>query len=663
MTIQRQILLLGSLAITFTGVLSGILFWRAHAEVRELETFDRIGRMLVLLSRLSDSMTDETNLSWDAWVEVKEGRSGAGKALFEEAVATSNRIIGEIDDVVTSMDLRDYSPRFREMIHASLGFRDALDPLRESVVGPRQTETNWPTTQVYQEEVERLVQLIPSLSSETTHGPLLRRMVAAESLVRFKLRYTLQAGALFYFLENDTTNETGRADVVSFIDQAEVLVGTMHNFGTPELRGQLDVHLDNEHLARFLQACRDFAPEEEAVPDEEVVVDAQYLKRLRADLDALDAGAQACIAFACDEIAAFTSAEIVRAEMNRVKAASVGFICLLACGSCAWIFSRRITTTIRSIAEALSRDADAGLRNARSFFMASQRLARGGSEQAAATEEISASMETMHGTARANLKRLEELILLGRKSNASAGAGGVAMKQMAAAMDGMRASGKKIAEVAKAIEEIAFQTNLLALNAAVEAARAGEAGVGFAVVADEVRTLARRSAASANSTRTMIEETVGQIEQGHALNREVEGQLQTIVSHAGQFEGLLGEVSALSQQQCSAIEQLAGAIRQIDTVTQSNAAGAQESASTAEALQDRSRSMVAQTHRLVALCGRRDVGGTCAPKPQGDIREATERQNPPHRPRATASAGPRFLRPVGEANAAEDVRQSLVDRV
>lgn len=50
-------------------------------------------------------------------------------------------------------------------------------------------------------------------------------------------------------------------------------------------------------------------------------------------------------------------------------------------------------------------------------------------------------------------------------------------------MDDIREASKRIEDITRVIESIAFQTNILALNAAVEAARAGEHGKGFAVVA------------------------------------------------------------------------------------------------------------------------------------------------------------------------------------
>ena len=68
-------------------------------------------------------------------------------------------------------------------------------------------------------------------------------------------------------------------------------------------------------------------------------------------------------------------------------------------------------------------------------------------------------------------------------------------------------SSKKIGDIIKIIEDIAFQTNILALNASVEAARAGDHGRGFAVVASEVRNLAQSTSESAKNITVLIEDS------------------------------------------------------------------------------------------------------------------------------------------------------------
>ena len=92
-----------------------------------------------------------------------------------------------------------------------------------------------------------------------------------------------------------------------------------------------------------------------------------------------------------------------------------------------------------------------------------------------------------------------------------------------------------VEDLAKSLDKFkvparAFQTNILALNAAVEAARAGEQGRGFAVVAVEVRNLAHRSADEAKEIKTLITNSVEQVEQDTAQVDQAGTKMQRIVS-------------------------------------------------------------------------------------------------------------------------------------
>ena len=175
------------------------------------------------------------------------------------------------------------------------------------------------------------------------------------------------------------------------------------------------------------------------------------------------------------------------------------------------------------------------------------------------------------------------------------------MGDMAAAIQEVTKSSEETGTIVKSIDEIAFQTNLLALNAAVEAARAGEAGAGFAVVADEVRNLAQRSAVAAKETAGKIEGAITKTALGVQLSDKVAKTLQEIVTKARQVDELVAEVANASKEQTQGIDQLNTAIGQIDKVTQSNAANAEESASAAEEMSAQTEALKEAVAELLAL--------------------------------------------------------------
>jgi len=246
----------------------------------------------------------------------------------------------------------------------------------------------------------------------------------------------------------------------------------------------------------------------------------------------------------------------------------------------------------------------------------SQTLAEGASEQAASLEETSSSLEEMASMTKRNSENAQKANDLAKQARTAADKGVGDMQTMSAAMEAIKTSSDDIAKIIKTIDEIAFQTNILALNAAVEAARAGEAGMGFAVVADEVRNLAQRSAQAAKETAGKIEGAISKTAQGVEISSKVAATLNEIVTKARQVDELVAEVAGASREQTQGITQINTAVGQMDKVTQSNAANAEESAAAAEELNAQATTMkesVAELLHLVGGNGQASVTRTAAP--------------------------------------------------
>jgi methyl-accepting chemotaxis protein len=261
--------------------------------------------------------------------------------------------------------------------------------------------------------------------------------------------------------------------------------------------------------------------------------------------------------------------------------------------------SKPIKTAVESLDSASQEVTSASIQISGS----SQSLAEGASEQASSLEETSASMEEMASVTKQNTINAEEAANLVSMCSVAAENGNKIVGEMNNSMEGINASSKKIAEITKVIDGIAFQTNLLALNAAVEAARAGEHGKGFAVVAEEVRNLAQRSAAAAKDTTVLIEDSVNKAGNGVELAVKCGDALQDIVKNVMKAKELTNDITTASTEQSEGIRQVSNAVSQMDQVTQQNAASAEETASASEQLSAQAQNLKEQVEMLSSHVG------------------------------------------------------------
>ena len=180
-----------------------------------------------------------------------------------------------------------------------------------------------------------------------------------------------------------------------------------------------------------------------------------------------------------------------------------------------------------------------------------------------------------------NAKQVEERA---EKARQAVVQGRNAMSSLKDQVETIKNDADRMNSIIKTIEDIAFKTNLLALNAAVEAARAGEAGRGFAVVAEEVRNLAAGCADAANSTTSLIGNTVRNIDSSVEATMNVGRYLEEIDESVSFVSNQVKEVSNATEQESIALNSVNNELIQIDDLTKTTAENANESLQLGESL-------------------------------------------------------------------------------
>jgi aerotaxis receptor len=252
---------------------------------------------------------------------------------------------------------------------------------------------------------------------------------------------------------------------------------------------------------------------------------------------------------------------------------------------------RQIQVNLRAVIGDVRTEVENFQRTANEIAQSSMDLSNRTESQSSSLEETASSMEQISSTVKQTASVADQVAQHSAQSTAIATKGEEAVHQVSHSMKTIDESSHKMREIITVIEGIAFQTNILALNAAVEAARAGEQGRGFAVVASEVRALAQRSAVAAKEIRELIMKSAHQISSSAGQMDETSQTIDGAVQAVRKVGALVQQISEAAKEQAIGIHQVNEAVTHLDTLTQQNAAMAEESAASAQVLSSSSLSL------------------------------------------------------------------------
>ena len=258
----------------------------------------------------------------------------------------------------------------------------------------------------------------------------------------------------------------------------------------------------------------------------------------------------------------------------------------------------KAASSLRSALEAVDQSSKAIMAQSGEISSASDDLARRTEQQAASLSQATGAMRDVTTIVEQTADGADHVHKVVAEARTEADQSGEIVVRAEAAMGDIQQASTEIAEIINVIDGIAFQTNLLALNAGVEAARAGESGKGFAVVAAEVRALAQRTAEAASDVKTRITASGIHVTSGVELVSQTGAALGRIAGRITEISELVDTIASSARNQAISLGQINSTVSQMNTMTQQNAAMAEETTAAARSLANETNELDSLVHRF-----------------------------------------------------------------